>query len=426
MIDGRESPAPRLLEPRLALLLLLQFSIPGAWIPVIPPYLSGSLGFSPWEVGLLLAVPGVGAFLAPWISGQLADRHMPAERLMAFLSMATAASLVGFAVSRSFASMLVWIGLQGLTFSPTISLANAICLTHLPRPEVSFGRVRLWGTVGWILGGIAVGQWLLHEHSPGLDEASVRAAQDAGRVDGVWLAAWLSVVSSLYTLLVIPRTPPPAEPLQWNAVSEAWAAFRSRPLLGLFAAGLFASCIDRFYLYHGAARLSEYGVGPPDWIDRVFGVGGGGLMTLGQLAEIAVLALLPLLLRRFSIRTLLSFGLWAFLVRMIVLATCESLLPVLGAVSLHGVSYASFFFVGTLAVDRLAPRDARASAQALFLTVYAGFGGIVGAGLAAWAGAWAGSGGSDPWLLVFSIPSGMAVLALLAFRWGWPHHERSA
>ena len=44
---------------------------------------------------------------------------------------------------------------------------------------------------------------------------------------------------------------------------------------------------------------------------------------------------------------------------------------------------------------------------------------------AAWAGAWAQSRGADPWLLIFSIPSGLAVLALVAFRWGWPEEERS-
>jgi len=407
------------LEARLSLLLCLQFAVPGAWLPVAPPYLSGALGFPAWQVGGVLALAGLGAFASPWLAGQLADRHVRAERLLGFLFLGTAAALAGVARSRSPAGVALGVLAQGVCFSSTISLANAVALRHLPRPEASYGRVRLWGTLGWIASGIAVGQWLLARHTPAGASALVRRAQDLGRADGLWFACLLALAAAC-AAFALPATPPARDGLRWNAVAGAWSLFRRPPLLGLFLAGLPAATIDRFYLYHGAARLSEFGWGPTDVLDRVFGVGGGGLLTLGQVAEVVTLGLLPVLLRRYRLVDLLRFGLAVFLVRMLALALCRAPAPVLVAVALHGVSYASYFFVGTLAIERVAPPDLRASAQALFVLVYGGVGSVAGSLLAAAVGSWAGGPRGMRWEWVFLVPSALGVLALALFEWGWP------
>jgi nitrate/nitrite transporter NarK len=74
------------LLPRLSLMMLLQYAVWGAWLPVASRYLSAGLGFSETQISLLLGLAGsIGAISAPFLAGQLADRHFSTERCLAAL-----------------------------------------------------------------------------------------------------------------------------------------------------------------------------------------------------------------------------------------------------------------------------------------------------------------------------------------------------
>jgi len=210
----------------------------------------------------------------------------------------------------------------------------------------------------------------------------VAAAQDAGRAGAFRLSALLGVLMAAYCL-TLPHTPPSPAARGRNAALEALSEVRRMPLLLLFLLAVPVSVIHQFYFVHTAQFLSELQRAGGDRlagaINRVLGVGGGGLMTIGQMAEIAVLASIPLVAKRASRKALLAVGLCAYAARMALFAYCSTSLPaVLFGVALHGLCFGCFIFVAFMVVDEETSKDVKASAQNLFNLVIIGIGIIAG------------------------------------------------
>jgi predicted MFS family arabinose efflux permease len=151
----------------------------------------------------------------------------------------------------------------------------------------------------------------------------------------------------------------------------------------------------------------------------VFGVGGGGLMTIGQMSEIAVLATIPLFAKRLSRKHLLAIGILAYAARMALFAYTDSLATVLLGVALHGLCFGCFLFVAFMIVDEETTDDVRASAQNLFNLVMIGIGIAVGSWIStSVVGAWAmGADGVMDYTRLFSVPmwASLACLVILLF-----------
>ena len=149
-------------------------------------------------------------------------------------------------------------------------------------------------------------------------------------------------------------------------------------------------------------------------VNQVLGVGGGGLMTIGQMSEILVLAMMPLLAKSFSRKTLLTVGLIAYAARMAIFAYAPSLMPVLLGVALHGLCFGCFIFVAFMVVDENTTKDVRASAQNLFNLVIVGIGIIVGSWFATGVvGAWAATDTGMDFAKLFSVPMWMAIACIV-------------
>jgi MFS family permease len=151
-------------------------------------------------------------------------------------------------------------------------------------------------------------------------------------------------------------------------------------------------------------------------VNSILGVGGGGLMTIGQMSEIAVLAALPFLVKAFPKKTILALGIVAYAARMAIFAYFPSLPMVLVGVALHGLCFGCFIAVAFMVVDEWTTPDIRATAQNLFNLVIVGVGIIVGSLFAtSVAGRFAAlpEGGMD-YTRLFSIPMWIAVGCLVA------------
>jgi MFS family permease len=305
----------------------------------------------------------------------------------------------------------------GIVYAPTLALTNSLAFHHLPDRDRDFGGIRLWGTLGWIVAGIAVGQWLLLRHTPSEATLEVVAAQqNAGRADAFHFSALAGVCMGIFCF-GLPHTPPARGARERNAALKALGEVRRQPLLTLFLLAVPISCIHQFYFVFTADYLSRYGRDAADAINRVFGVGGGGLMTIGQMSEIAVLGCLPLLSKRLSRKSLLTLGIQAYALRMALFAYTDSLAGALLGVALHGVCFGCFIFVAFMVVDEETTHDVRASAQNLFNLVIVGVGIIVGSWIStSVVGRWAmGADGSTMnYRKLFSAPM-WAALACLVF-----------
>jgi len=146
---------------RLGLMMFLQYAIWGAWGPVLSNYLMYDLGFSGTQVGFIYALLPLATIIAPFVGGQLADRYFPTEKVISFLQLTGGIMLV--IVSRtSHFTMMMWMMLgYCLLYAPTLALTNSIAFINLEDSEKDFGRVRVWGTIGWIAAGLGLSGWRL-------------------------------------------------------------------------------------------------------------------------------------------------------------------------------------------------------------------------------------------------------------------------
>ncbi|MBI5361616.1 MAG: MFS transporter [Planctomycetes bacterium] len=418
----KNEPVPALL-PRLSLMMFLQYAIWGAWLPILFPFLAGHRHFTNDQIGWMFAVGALGAIVAPFIAGQVADRWFATQKFLGVLHLGGAVLMWQLASLTTFESFL-WFSLAySLLYCPTMPLTNSLAFHHLPDANAQFGKVRLWGTIGWIVVGIAMGQWLLHHHTPEGTKEVIEAAQNAGRADAFKLASVLGALMGVYCFL-LPNTPPQLGKKQ-VAIAEAFESVSKNPLLTLFLLTIPIACIHQFYFVHTSGFLSAFQSDAAAAINQVFGVGGGGLMTIGQMTEILVLAAVPIVARRTSRKSILVVGTVAYAVRMALFAYVHELpLPpiltlVLG-VALHGVCFGCFIFLAFMIIDEEAPKDVRASTQSLYNLVIVGLGIIVGSKVSTSIATWAQHGAdkldyanADQTRDLFSMPMWAALVVLV-------------
>ncbi len=389
---AHDGTTPAFLRTRFSVMMFLQYAIWGAWLPILYPFLLGHRGFGLDQVGAILAGGAAGAIIGPFIAGQIADRYFATERFLAVSHLIGAVLVWFLAGVGSFWPFLGISVIYGIVYAPTLALTNSICFHHLPDRDSDFGKVRVWGTIGWIAAGIVVGQWLLLKYTPVDVDAAIQAAeQNAGRADAFKLSAVLGIIMGFYCFS-LPHTPPARAAREANATLEAIKEAKRQPLITLFLLAVPVSMIHQFYFVHAAQFLSTLQTGAATdrfvgAVNRVLGVGGGGLMTIGQMTEIAVLALIPLFAKRVGRKWLLAVGLVAYALRMVVFAYLtpihgatgipEVVLAILG-ISMHGFCFGCFIFVSFMIVDEQTTPDVRASAQNLFNLVIVGIGIIVG------------------------------------------------
>jgi len=414
---------------RLSAMMFFQYAIWGAWLPLMYQFLSTHRGFTDGEIGYLFMIGGVGAVFAPFIAGQIADRYFNTERYLAISHIVGGVLVWQLAWIESYWLFFAFSLLYSLIYSPTLALTNSLSFHHLPDRDRDFGRVRLWGTIGWIAVGIGIGQWLLHNHTPqNATDVERLAAHARGIMDAFRLSAILGIVMGLFCL-TLPATPP-ARGARSNATFEALGEVRRQPLATLFLIAVPISCIHQFYFVHTSAFLNTYQAGAENIenlqkaINAIFGVGGAGLMTIGQMAEIVVLAIMPVVAKKFSRKSLLLTGVVAYALRMALFAYVDvlplpAMLTLTVGIALHGVCFGCFIFIAFMVVDENTTADVRASAQSLFGLVVFGVGIIVGSIVAGYIGNWArGEDDVMNFTRLFSVPMWIALgclVALLAF-----------
>lgn len=423
------SPAPKLATGtyvRLSIMMFFQYAIWGAWLPLLWPYLETHRGLDGTQISRIFAIGAVGAIVAPFVAGQVADRYFSTQRFLG-ISHLIGAFLVWKLASIETYDEFLWFSLAySLVYAPTVPLTNSLSFHHLPDIDRDFGRIRTWGTVGWVVVGISVGQWLLHKHTPANAPAEeVLASQFAGMSDAFRVSAILGLIMGLYCFL-LPHTPPSKEG-QKNATFEALGSIKRQPLLTLFLLAVPVSMIHQFYFVHTAKFLGNYQVksevlaSSAGFINKIFGVGGVGLMALGQVSEIFVLAAIPMIAKKISRKTFLAIGLVAYGIRMLIFANVEAIpgavqVPtLLLGILMHGLCFGCFIFVSFMIVDEETPKDVRASAQSLYNLVIIGVGIIVGSIIAGEVDGWAKTKPeADYFQNLFTVPMWASLMCLIA------------
>jgi len=365
---------------RLSLMMLLQYGIEGVWLPIAARYLtapidSGGLGFSGTQVGMLLGLAtAVGAICGPFIAGQVADRHLSAERFIAFMSLVAGMARWYLACRRDFVSWFILSTLYGILYSPCMTIGNSLTFFHLTDQKRQFPLIRVWGTVGWVTASWVFPMvWLqtgLHfQIKPPFLIGTELPGVTARLGDALKFSGTGSILFGLYCL-TLPHTPPQRNSRKKFAFTNALGMLRKKSFLVLLLLSLPVSVVHRIYYIQNSPFLSAIGLRDSDIMPAA---------SVAQLGEILVMALLGRAIARLGFRWVIFGGILANFARYAVFGTIGLPIPCIVAGHLfHGFCYAWFFAAGHIYVDRIAPPDVRHSAQTFFGLFAFGVGPILG------------------------------------------------
>ena len=233
---------------------------------------------------------------------------------------------------------------------------------------------------------------------------STRAGQ--GAYESLWVAAAISATTAFYCL-TLPHTPPLAIGRAGEGAFRTGLALARQPDIVVFLVTSFGVYLTQPLVFQVMPGYLEGSGLPRAWVSTA--------MTLGQTTEVAMLAALPWLLRRFGLKATLMLGIFAWFARFLSLSLGPPLWLAVSGTLLHGVAFACFTVGGQVYMDGRAPRDLRASVQALLLVATSGLGAFLGNVLA---GEIVGRTHRDD-VLVFLIPCLIDGALLLYFLRGF-------
>jgi len=386
-------------KTRLGLMMFLQYAIWGAWAPVLSAYLLDGLGYTGVQVGWIYALLPLATIISPFIGGQVADRYFSSEKVIAFLQLTGGALLLVMSRITDYRAMMGLMLVYCLLYAPTLAITNSVAMINLDDSEEEFGGIRVWGTIGWIVAGLALSGW--RYAGQGSPELILQG-------DTLFLAGVFSIIMGLQAFS-LPHTPPQKEGVKPLAFLEALKMLRDRDFV-IFIAITFvvATELEFYYILTAPFLLSpEIGISS----EAIPGV-----MTIAQFAEIFVMAfLLKVFLKKYGMRNTLAIGVVAWPLRYIIFAIGSPTWLVIASLALHGFCYVFFFVAAFIYVDRVAPPDIRASAQSLIAIVALGLGRFLGSIFAGWIQTVFTTDGITDWTATFLVPCALTLLAAAAF-----------
>jgi len=281
---------------RLGAMMFLQYAIWGAWAPVLSAYLEKNLGFSGAQFSFIYMLLPLATIIAPFIGGQIADRYFASQKVVGFLQLIGGVLLVFISTVTQFSTMAWLMAIYCLLYAPTLALTNSIAFINLKSSEKEFGKIRVWGTIGWIAAAYVLTLW------------RVSAKPDVTILFKADTLLWAGIFSLIMGVqsFTLPHTPPKREGVKPWAFLEAIKMMKEKNFLIFIIIAFVVATELMFYYVLTAPFLTSEKIGVSStllpWV-----------MTIAQVAEIFVLAfLLPYLITRIGIRNILVIGILAW------------------------------------------------------------------------------------------------------------------
>ncbi len=390
-------------------MMFLNFFVWGIWFVTLGTYLlKGDIRATDAQVGLAFGTQCLGAIIAPFIIGLIADKYFAAQKILGILHLAGAVMMYLISGSKEFTGFYTLLVIYMVIYMPTLALCNSIALNQVSDAEKEFGGIRLWGTIGWIIAGQVVG-FLALEANPG------------DLVITFKIAAAISLVFGIYSFF-LPNTPPPkaGKEVTFREIIglDALNILKLKNYAVFFAASILICIPLAFYYGQANIFLNELGM-----------EGAAQKMSLGQMSEAVFLFLMPWFFRRLGVKYMLLVGMLAWVIRYL----CFTYGDVQGGlwmlylgIILHGVCYDFFFVTGNIYTDQVAGPQVRSSAQGLITLATYGLGMYIGfwaAGAIAGANSITDAAGkvtNHNWEKIWMFPAlfaaGVTILFILLFK----------
>jgi PPP family 3-phenylpropionic acid transporter len=367
------SPAYQLLLPKLY--YFFAYAASASLIPYLVIYYQ-SLGFSGSQIGVLSGIPTLISLVSMPLWGGLADATSKKHLLLGVSILLTMAAVWAL----STATIFVWIALIVIVYAfnsaPVMPLVDSTVMDMLGERKDLYGKLRLWGAVGWGISAQAVG-WLTEQK-------------------GLQWSFWGYLVFTALVLLVVLSLPASHASLggrYWQGLrgllqDHRWRFF----LLVVFVSGIGSSILTNFLFL----RLNDLGSSTTLM---------GTALIVATVSELPVFFFSGRLIKRGGARSLLVLSLFAYVLRGLAVSFLAVPWQVLPIQLLHGLTFSITWVAGVTYAREIAPPGMGATAQSLFSGAFFGLGGSVGALIGGILYQEAGSAALFRWmaLLVFCI-----------------------
>lgn len=379
------------LHAKLSSFYFVYYVAVGAFVPFWPLYLH-ALGYTPAQIGIALATTGLVRVTVPMGWGWIMDRS---GRRMPWIAGGMLLAAVFFAMvpfSPSFAGLIALHAIYATFWNVALPPFDVVTLNHLARTGADYARIRLWGSIGFIVAVAILG--------PVLDRVGIAPLPwviVAGMLGLVWLA------------LIVPDV---HDPRPHDATLGGFLARVNKPAVIALLAACFLSQLS-FAPFYGffSIYLEEH-----DYSRGVI----GGLWALGVIAEVIVFLYTGRIIRRFGARPVLIVTMLSSALRWWMLALFVDVVALLVISQvLHFLSFALYHAVTVHYIHELFPGRFQGRGQALLAAVSFGLGGAVGSMLTG--AAWEPIGAQA----VYLAATGVALMAAWA-AWYAPELNRGA
>ncbi|MDB4202421.1 nucleoside permease [Polaribacter sp.] len=351
---------------QLSFMMFLEFFIWGGWFVTMGSFLGSNLNASGAETGMAYSTQSWGAIIAPFIIGMIADRYFNAEKILGVLHLVGAVLMYMMAQSTEFSTFYPYVLGYMIAYMPTLALVNSVSFNQMSDPAKQFPMVRVWGTIGWILAGLAI-SFIFKWDS----ESNIANGMLSNTFIMVAIASLVLCVFSFF----LPKTPPMSNKEEKATISDilgldALKLFKDRNFLVFFISS-FLICIPlAFYYQNISLFLTEYKVdNSTAWA------------SLGQVSEVAFMLLLPFFFKKYGFKNTVLFGMFAWVIRYVLFAygnNGDLFFMLVTGIALHGICYDFFFVSGQIYTDSKAGDKVKSAAQGLITLATYGIGMLVG------------------------------------------------
>ncbi len=388
--------------------MFLEFFIWGAWFVTLGTYLIQNLQAEPLQISNVFSTQSLGAIIAPFIIGMIADRYFNAERILGILHLIGAFLMFQMYNATDISIFYPYVLVYMILYMPTLALVNSVSFRQMTNPEKQFSSIRIWGTIGWIVAGLSISFLFKWDSPEGASQGMLR--------NTFLMTAIASLVLGLFSF-VLPKTPPvkvnvEEKPSFASIVGlDAVKLLKDRNFLIFFISSILICIPLAFYYQNANPFLTEIGLKDPT-----------GKMTIGQMSEVFFLLLLPIFFTRFGFKKTILVGMLAWCLRYLLFAYGDagdlSFMLILG-IALHGICYDFFFVSGQIYTDSKAGVKYKSAAQGLITLATYGVGQLIGF----WVAGFIGEKYHDLhsvdvagfWQHIWIVPAGIAFVVMLIF-----------
>lgn len=366
---------------RLAGFYFFYFAYLGAFAPFFSLYLK-SVGITPVEIGILMSLPQMTRIVAPHLWGWLADREPSRLRIARLTGLAGTVVWFGVFFGASFGLLFAVLLAMTFLWSAALPLVEATTLSHLGDETARYGRVRVWGSLGFIVAVVGVGY--------ALDWLDARVL--------LWIVLLL-MGGMLAFCWAVPDSPATPHETDHQPIGDILR--RPEVMALIVGCALMAAAHGPYYTFY-SIHLVNHGYSKSI---------AGWLWAVGVICEIGIFVWMPHLYRAFTLRQILLASFALAVVRFLLIGwLVDNALALVIAQTLHAATFGSFHAAAIGVVHKFFRGRHQARGQAIYGSLAFGVGGALGSFASGYA--WDGLGAP----LTFSAAS-LCALAGLVILW---------